>query len=126
MSEETKQAPNLVDMLKEFPGAPDSEKIDSWKQKHGEVFCSAFSDTEVFIWRSLTRKEYVDIQKTPREQPLSELEVQDLVVNLCLLWSSNEKILELKGGSISTLSEQIMMNSNFLAPQVAASFVIRL
>ncbi len=116
----------LLEALSKFKDAPDGVKLEEWKQLHGEVFCSAFSDDEVFIWRTLNRKEYVTIQKTPREQPLSEFEFQELIVNSCLLWASNKQSLVTKGGSVTTIAEQIMLNSNFVAPAVAASLVLRL
>ena len=137
MSEETQKeeakqsSPDLVSMLSVFPGAPDKEQLESWKQLHGEIFCSGFSETELCIWRPLSRVEYVSLQKQLRappsqgKEPLNEFDYEEMVVRTCLLWRS-VKELNLKGGSVSTLSEQVLLNSNFMPPQMAQAFVMRL
>ena len=123
--------PDLAQLLSVFPGSPSKERIEGWKQEHGEIFCSGFSETELFIWRPLSRREYVELQKALRQsqgtpQAMSELEYEDAVVTRCSLWSSTPSVLEKKGGSVSTLSEQIMLNSNFVPPAVASAYVIKL
>ena len=123
--------PDLAQLLSVFPGSPSKERIEGWKQEHGEIFCSGFSETELFIWRPLARKEYVELQKALRQsqgtpQAMSELEYEDAVVTKCTLWSSTPSVLDKKGGSVSTLSEQIMLNSNFVPPAVASAYVIKL
>jgi hypothetical protein len=124
-------SPNLAQILAVFPGSPTQQELESWKQLHGEIMCSGFSETELFIWRALNRSDYVSLQKkmrTPPEEgkePLNEFDYEEMVVKTCLLWASIPDISK-KAGSVSTLSEQILMNSNFMPPQVAAQFVIRL
>ncbi len=138
MAEEVKEteqkeegAPDLAGLLGVFPGAPGQDQLELWKQQHGEIFCSGFSETELFVWRALSRREYVNLQKllrTPPQQgqePMNELDYEEQVVRACLLWSSVPDITR-KGGSISTLSEQVLMNSNFMPPAMASAFVIRL
>lgn len=123
--------PDLAGLLAVFPGAPSKDQLETWKQQFGETFCSGFSETELFIWRALNRREYVQLQKqlrTPPQQgvePMNELDYEDMVVATCVLWSSVPDVTR-KGGSISTLSEQILMNSNFMPPQMASAFVIKL
>lgn len=139
MTEETKQSeeqvpevPNLVKLLEEFDNSPGASEIEKWKQQFGEVFVSGFSETEMFVWRPLNRKEYVELQKKMRnptqenEQQFTDLDFEEAVVGCCLLWGSNEKILKNKGGSVSTLSEQIMTNSNFMNPAMASVLVMKL
>ncbi len=129
--EETAAGPDLAGLLAVFPGAPSKDQLETWKQQFGETFCSGFSETELFIWRSLSRREYVQLQKqlrTPPPQgvePMNEFDYEDMVVATCVLWSSVPDMAR-KGGSISTLSEQILMNSNFMPPQMASAFVIKL
>lgn len=140
MSEENKQekvaespvVPDMVQLLSTFESAPSQTDIESWKQKFGEIFVSGFSETEVFVWRPLQRGEYVALQKKLREpsketgeQP-SELDFEEWVTKACILWSSDKRICVLKGGTVATLSEQIMQNSNFLAPNIAAMLVMKL
>lgn len=124
-------APDLAGLLAVFPGAPDKAQLESWKEQFGEIFCSGFSETELFIWRALSRREYVGLQKQLRQspqqgqEPLNELDYEEMVVSTCTLWSSVQDVTR-KGGSISTLSEQVLMNSNFMPPQMASAFVIKL
>jgi hypothetical protein len=126
------EVPNLVKLLEEFDNSPGAAEIEKWKQQFGEVFVSGFSETDIFVWRPLNRKEYVELQKKMRtpaqenEQQFTDLDFEEAVVNQCILWSSDEKILKNKGGSISTLSEQIMTNSNFMAPAMASVLVMKL
>ncbi len=54
--------PNLVEVLKTFPNAPDQVTIDTWKAKHKDIFVSGFSETEIYIWRGVTRLEYKQFQ----------------------------------------------------------------
>jgi hypothetical protein len=124
--------PDMVQLLSTFENSPSQTDIESWKQKFGEIFVSGFSETEMFVWRPLQRGEYVSLQKKLREpsketgeQP-SELDFEEWVVQTCILWSSNKKICLQKGGTVTTLSEQIMTNSNFLNPQMAAMLVMKL
>ena len=134
MSEEkTEKDPTneLMAALEAYPNAPVAETVESWKQQYGEVMCSGFSNTELVIWRALTRKEYVALQKvlrTPTQDPANaptEYDFEESVVKTCILWSSMPN-LDTKGGTISTLSEQIMLHSNFMNQQLAAALVLRL
>jgi len=129
---EPQAQPDLASVLNVFPGSPTKDQLELWKQQFGEIFCSGFSETELFVWRPLSRREYVDLQKRLRtapqdgQQPMTEFDYEEQVVSICTLWSSVAKVLSSKGGSISTLSEQVMQNSNFMPPQLAAAYVIKL
>ena len=130
--EQQEGVPDLVNLLRDFDGSPTQTDIEKWKQQHGEIFVSGFSESELFVWRPLTRAEYVFLQKqmrTPQEegrQSMTDLDFEDAVVEKCILWGSEMNALKNKGGSVSTLSEQIMTNSNFMAPNVASLFVMKL
>lgn len=117
-------APDLATLLAQVPGAPDAATLEKWKQVHGEIFCSGFSDEEIFIWKPINRREYLEVQKVVQATP--EVDFSEIVVKKCILWASNDRALELKAGSIPTLSEQIMQNSNFMPVQMAANLVIKL
>lgn len=124
------ELPDLASFLAAFEGAPTKDQIEQWKSAHGEVLCSGFSDVELFIWRPLTRKEYVAMQVefAQSEEPVTAFSVEDKVVEMCVLWASNQGLesLERKAGSMSTLHEQIMQNSNFMNPAMASALVIKL
>lgn len=111
----------LRELLSEFPNSPDETVIENWKVEHGDVFCSALSEEELFVFRAVTRREHRDIQATAEDDSDYELKV----VSTCLLWSSVAD-LEKKGGTLPTLLEQIMQNSNFMPPQLAGQLVVKL
>lgn len=121
--------PGLADLLSTFPNAPTEGKIDKWKEIHGEIFCSGFSETELVVWRPINRKEFVNLQEQLQAgSELNTYELEEKVVVNCILWSTPqaESSLEQKAGSLTTLNEQIMQNSNFMNPQIASAYVIKL
>lgn len=132
VEEQTPPDPSQVvaDALKGFAGAPSKDQIEAWKTQFGEVFCSGFAETELYIWRTVLRSEFVELQSqlAGSDAPVSALQAEDMVVNMCLLWSSEQgkKALKTKAGSMSALHEQIMSNSNFMDPRLATALVIKL
>jgi len=120
----------IAGALSVFPGSPSKDQIEQWKGKFGEVFCSGFSETELFIFHPVGRQEFVSMQLEAgaSQVPLNPFDMEEKLVRSCLLWASalGEKALVNKGGSMATLHEQIMANSNFIAPQLAQQLVIRL
>ena len=127
-AEEAMQA-ELGGYLAAFPGAPTNEEIEGLKQTHGEVLCSGFSDTELFVWRPITRREFITLQAALGQQEgATQFDLEEQMVRLCLLWASpaGEKALDTKAGSLPTLHEQIMQNSNFMNPAMASALVIKL
>lgn len=126
---EQQMAANLQGLLANFPGAPDKSAIDAWKAQYNDVFVSGFSDNEIYIWRSITRPEYVRIQKRAQEpgSPVDQYQLEESVCEVCVLWkSTKEAWAEGKAGTPNALSEQIMQNSNFLNPQAASMLVVKL
>lgn len=122
MSEEKKSVTELI-ALQDAP--PSQADIDNWKVKYGDVYTSAFSETEVYIWRSLMRPEFVDLQTRAGTEQWTQTKIEESTCALCVLWPV-KNWSTVKAGTPSTLSEQIMQNSNFLAPHVAAQFVAKL
>ncbi len=119
----------LADLLVEFPGAPDQNRIEEWKGQFGEIFCSGFSATELFVFRSLNRKEFVDQQlDLAQAQATDAFTAEETIVEQCVLWMTDvaEKSLTQKAGTLSTLHEQIMQNSNFVNPAMASALVVKL
>ena len=126
---EEQMAANLQGLLANFPGAPDKVQIDAWKAQYRDVFVSGFSDTEIYLWRAINRPEYVKIQKKVQvpNTPIDQYQLEELVCETCTLWkSTTESWAEGKAGTPNALSEQIMQNSNFLAPQLASMLVVKL
>lgn len=135
--EETQEQPaeeqepeNAGEALINFPGAPDRTQIEEWKQQFGEVLVSGFSPTELFIFRPISRQEFVNLQTliAQQEQGVSQFDVEQKICSTCVLWASEPGIasLETKAGSLSTLHEQILQASNFVDPRYAAAFVVKL
>lgn len=130
--EETKEeeGKSLAEVLKAFPGSPTPLEIEQWKQSHGEIFCSGFSETELYVWRAVNRAEFVEMQTqlATSQEPVTQLDVEEQIVKKCVLWASPAAVsgLKTKAGSLTTLHEQIMQNSNFMDPRVAAALVIKL
>lgn len=120
----------LADHLSIFPGSPAQPEIESWKQQYGEIFCSGFSESELYVWRPISRAEFVNMQASLAQSAgeLNQLEVEEQMTRACILWSSPpaQTALKQKAGSLSTLYEQVMQNSNFMDPRVAAALVIKL
>ena len=108
-----------------FPGAPEQVDIDAWKGQHGDVYVSALSESEIFIFRSLNRLEYRELQERAAQEQLDAMQYEDNTVKQCVLWSSVDD-LSAKAGTIPTLLEMIMQNSNFVPPQIAATLVAKL
>lgn len=128
--EETVADPSkeIADALAKFSGAPTKEMIEGWKQQHGDVFCSGFSENELLIWKPLSRQEFVDIQTKLAQEQGTQMDQERDVVTACILWASDDakKALVQKAGSYPTVHEQIMFNSNFVDPRVASALVIKL
>jgi hypothetical protein len=131
--EEVVQDQDPKALLAGVPGFPPKDQIDAWKSQFGEISCSAFSDEELFVWHPVSRQSYSAIQMeilAARQQnaQVTDTDVEMRTVAECLLWSSEEgtKSLDTKGGSISSLYEQIMFSSNFLPPAMATSMIIKL
>ena len=122
--------PPLAEMLNGLPGAPTSAQVDAWKEQHRYVFVSGFSEEELYIWRPLRRTEWKKLQELVTEQKLDQYKFEEKVVEKCLLWPSltdlGALLLDGKAGTISTLNEQILHQSNFLPPALAMNLVQKL
>lgn len=120
-------APDVYSILREMPGAPNQEQIDRWKTQT-EVFTSILSEADIYIWRPVNWHEYKQLQKTSAEHPENPSYYDEQLVYKCVLWPklAPEHLPSLKGGTIPTLSQQIMGGSNFIPPAVAMEFVVKL
>jgi hypothetical protein len=115
--------------LQQFPDAPTDQTLEVWKQKFGEVLCSKLGDTEFFMFRPITRDEFVNLQALIVQLGnVSNFEIEVKIVETCVLWSSpaGQEALEKKAGTYSTLHEQILMFSNFMNSALVGNCVIKL
>jgi len=126
----------VMQEISKLPGAPTEDQIKSWKTEYkAGIFISAMDAEEVYIFRPLMRKEYKAIQQEQAELqakaqqqniPIPAGWFEEKVIATCLLWASQKDALELKGGSVEAVLEQIMSRSNFMNPGVAAQLVVKL
>lgn len=124
------QPQESIGTLLEKLGGPSSAEIDTWKAQYGEVFVSAFSREEVYVWRPLRRNEFRSLQldMANPEKRMDQFDYEEAIAITCTLWPklSSEYFAKGKGGTATSLTEQIMQNSNFFTPQQAAAFVMKL
>jgi hypothetical protein len=125
-----KKDPTLAEILSDFAGSPTKEQLDKWKAEHGEIFCSGLSALELFIFRPVKRQEFVQMQLVLAQatEPVTQYQVEEDTVQKCVLWASEPGLsaLKLKAGTLSTLNEQVLQNSNFVTPAMASQLVIKL
>ena len=123
IEENQKQDPYLI--LAEVPGAPTRDQVEQWKSTH-EIKMSMFSEKEVFLWKPITWQEYKMLQQAATENPQNPNYFDEQLIYKCVVWPQilPETLPLLKGGTIPTLSQQIMEGSNFIPPQMAMNLVV--
>jgi hypothetical protein len=125
----SEQNDTLQSILSKYEGSPSQEQIEKWKLTHGDVFVSGFSETELFVWRSLKRQEWIKLQSlvSNPDNNINQFKFEEMVCEQCVLWKSDKNSWEDgKAGTTTSLHEQIMQNSNFLNPQAASMLVAKL
>lgn len=76
---------------------------------------------------TLTPEQWADVEKAVKEEAAITETSDETLVLKCLLWPKmTVDDLSKKAGTIPALVEQIMANSNFVTPQVAAQLVFKL
>lgn len=97
-----------------FPDGPKMALVEEWKSRFGGVFLTEFED-DVFIWRTLIRKEYKDIMKVDNADTYYK---EERICEKCVLWPLGYTFLKMthgKAGIPSLLAEQVMEKSGFTA-----------
>jgi hypothetical protein len=97
-----------------FPGGPTLAKIEEWKSLHGDVYFTEF-DEDVYLWRSLRRKEYKDIMKI---NGADQYYKEERIVDKVMLYPENYNFISMtngKAGVPTLLSELVMEKSGFSA-----------
>lgn len=142
----TVKEPSLLDVIKDFPNAPNQAVIDEWKTRYIDIYFSGFSEKECYIWRALNRGEFRQMQinaqiLASKAEPQNQAELEarikeninttfaqeEEIVSKCLLWPKlTPEELSFKAGTVTTLLEQIMANSNFVTPQQAQMLVVKI
>jgi hypothetical protein len=97
-----------------FPDGPKMKLVEEWKSKFGAIYLTEF-DEEVFIWHTLSRKEYKDIMKVQQADTYYK---EERICDKCVLWPEKYDFLKMtygKAGIPSLVAEQIMDKSGFTA-----------
>lgn len=97
-----------------FDDGPPMKKIAEWKSLYGDIYMTEV-DTDIFIWRPITRTEYKEILKVKNADALYR---EERMCDKCVLWPEDYNFLVMgsgKAGIPSLLSEQIIEKSGFVA-----------
>lgn len=97
-----------------FPDGPKMNLVEEWKSKYGSVYLTEFEE-EVFLWRTLTRKEYKEIMKVMQADTYYK---EERICDKCILYPEEYNFLKMthgKAGIPSLIAEQIMDKSGFTA-----------
>ena len=69
----------LMGVLKAIDGAPNQGQVDKWKTQYGNIYCTGFSEQEIYIFRPLARKEYQVLQAKQQTAALKQQKMNDFV-----------------------------------------------
>jgi len=127
-SENKKEDPmqELLETLKEYDDSPDIMQLNEWKDLYGMFFASSSNGEDIYLWRTLKRREYKTIAES------GAMEKQDLfensIVRKCLIWPAPTPALfsVSDAGLMPTLFKQIMNKSGFVSDEVAISMIRRI
>jgi hypothetical protein len=105
-------------------GKPDASQIEQWKQQHEEVSLVGLSAEEMYIFRPIRRIEW----KALRSAASDEENFKEAVVGKAVLWPKIGLgwFASSRAGTTDTLYELILLNSNFLSPDMAVALVRKL
>ncbi len=102
---------------------PTKEWIEESKKKYGKLSKSIISG-QTFIYRKLTRKEHLDIQKevfpdgVPAEAAMIKAEdnasIEDKIIQKCVLWPETLDVGSLDAGIAPNLVPSILYVSGFV------------
>jgi hypothetical protein len=95
-----------------FPGGPSQAMVDEWKDLYKEVYANRINDT-VYIWRTITRKEYKDIMRAKGGDGYYR---EEKVSGKCVLWPKDFESTVMnsgKAGVPTILAAQILEKSAF-------------
>lgn len=91
------------------------EQIAKWKKEFGKVYKTTVSG-EDYVWRTLRRKEYIEIMGQDLDLDISEKLYmrQEKMAKKVLLYPTNiEEQIEQSAGLATTLSDEIILKSGF-------------
>ena len=136
MSVEDGMREQIMELLKNTPGAPSAVQIAKWKAQYGDkgVHVMAFGEGDVYIFTHLKRGQWKKIQELMQKaQAQGQIDVEDMLkektVTYCTLWPTPlpiEFFYNSKAGVVDSLYQVILLNSYFLSPQQAMMLTTQL
>jgi len=111
-----------------WPGGPTAGNIVAWKEAHDDIYLSSFTDNYHVVWRPMNRFEYKmhvkNMEKMTQSGAVSQAEAalvnEEAICEICVLFPSfsRDKIPSELAGAPSTLAEDILEASGFVALEV--------
>jgi len=127
----------LLELLHSHPDCPSEEQISAWKAKHGEngVQVMSLDPENIFIFTYLTLSQWEKVQALSEKlqasggNPNVEKSMKEAVVRTAVLWPklpATDPFQGKRAGLLSTLFDQILINSYFLSPAQAMTLTTKL
>ena len=125
----------ILTILQRDPNAPSDLQISAWKDQYGAtgVHVMAFSDTEVYVYHHITRKQWKaikDIMQKLEGKEAEEVEerLKEKVFASCVLYPklTNDWMENCKAGIVDSLYQMILLNSGFITTQQAMMLTTQL
>jgi hypothetical protein len=112
---------------KMVPNPPSPEQLYAWKQGHGDIFLLNIGE-KVFVYRYLKRQEWMQMNSNPQFANMTELQIEDMIFNKCVLWPNIDTIsaAALPANTVGMIVQQIRIQSYFLDPAYVATLTIKI
>jgi hypothetical protein len=109
------------------PNPPAPETLFAWKRAHGNIFLLNIDD-RIFIYRYLKRQEWMQINAKPQFANMTELQIEDMIFNKCVLWPGMDiaQSAALPANTVGMIVQQIRIQSHFLDPAYVATLTIKI
>lgn len=118
----------ISNIFKEIhPNFPTGDQLVHMKNMMGGIFILDLDD-KVFIYRSLKRQEWVQMNANEAYHSMRQDQKEDMIFNKCVAWPrlGPDQIAALPAGCISSVVSQIEQQSMFLDPRQLANVTIKL
>lgn len=126
----------IVATMSHLEGAPKKEDIEAWKAKYKNIQVFGLSNDDIFIFRSINRAEYRELQSMPdairKANPnITDFDLdqkmKDKVCKMAVLYPSDiSEQIESLAGLATMLAEQIYYYSCIISPEEAVRSIRKL
>ncbi len=104
--------------MKEIKVNEYESKVEGWKKEFGKVFKTTTEDGDIFIWRRLKRKEYVEVMSITEEMEAMDKEQrmydrQDKIAKMVTLYPEDLSIFDQSAGLATSISDEVIYKSGF-------------